>query len=144
MSTWVVVLGILVGGGGLGAIITKLLSRPVDTATVAKLRAEAKQTAQETAASEVGLLREIIQEVRTSEMNKSERITRLEEANDVFRGRLDKLEERERNMLTRAAVHEAWDQISFQALLLQNPDHPPPPPIIVKEVLPPGDDGYPA
>src|SRR5688500_11324103 len=28
--------------------------------------------------------------------------------------RINKLEERERHMLTRAAIHEAWDQMAFQ------------------------------
>lgn len=119
------------GGGGAGAIIVKLLSRPVDGATVLKLKAEAKQTAQETAASEVGLLREIIAEVRTSESDKVARITRLEESNDGFRLRLDKLEERERHMLTRAAIHEAWDQMAFSMLIASNPHHPPPPPLVL-------------
>lgn len=50
--------------------------------------------------------------------------------------RLDKVEERERHALTRAAVHEAWDQMSFQALLSMNPEHPPPPPLIIREVIP--------
>lgn len=50
-----------------------------------------------------------------------------------IRGRVESLEERERHMLTRAAIHEAWDQIAFSMLLSQNPDHPPPPPLIIFE-----------
>lgn len=46
-----------------------------------------------------------------------------------LRARVDKLEERERHMLTRAAIHEAWDQIAFAALVRDNPAHPPPPPL---------------
>jgi hypothetical protein len=95
----------LLGGGAAATVINKVLSKPVDAATVVKLRAEAKKTAQETAASEVGLLREIITEVRQSEQKKDDRIARLEAEGDRFRERLDMLEERERHMLTRAAVH---------------------------------------
>lgn len=122
-----VLVGAVVSGGGLGAVATKVMSRPVDDATVGKLRAEAKQMAQETAASEVGLLREIIKEVRDSEQDKMSRISRLEE-------RLDKVEERERHMLTRAAVHEAWDQLAFQFIAAHDSQFPKPPPLVLKQI----------
>jgi hypothetical protein len=48
--------------------------------------------------------------------------------------RVGKLEERERHMLTRAAVHEAWDQMAFQMLLSHNKEHPPPPPLFDREL----------
>lgn len=122
-----IVIGSVIGGGGLGAVATKVMSRPVDNATVGKLRAEAKQMAQETAASEVGLLREIIKEVRDSEQDKTSRISRLEE-------RLDKVEERERHMLTRAAVHEAWDQLAYQFIAGHDAHFPKPPPLVLKQL----------
>lgn len=112
----------LVGGGSVGAIVVKYLSKPVDDATAQKIQAEAKEAAQRTASSEVDTLREIIAEVRASEARKSERIDALEQ-------RLVKLEERERHALTRAAVHEAWDQLAFNFITGQNRDFPPPPPL---------------
>lgn len=85
-------------------------------------RANARATEQGTALAEVAMLREIIGDVRASEAKKVERIDNLER-------RLDLLEERERHMLTRAAVHEAWDQMAFAVLCQLNPEHPPPPPL---------------
>lgn len=55
----------------------------------------------------------------------------LQEKISQLNSRVDKLEERERHFLTRAAVHEAWDQMAFQVLIQNDPNHPPPPPIIV-------------
>jgi hypothetical protein len=125
-TTATILTGILLflGGGGVATIVVKWLSKPVDDATVFKLRSEAKKMAQETAASEVGLLREIIGEVRASEQGKDARITRLEE-------RLDKMEERERHMLTRAAVHEAWDQLAFAFISNHDQNFPMPPPLVL-------------
>ncbi|NUO35893.1 MAG: hypothetical protein HOQ27_12640 [Dermatophilaceae bacterium] len=111
-----------VGGGGAAAIIVKAMSKPVDDATADKIRAEAKEAAQRTASSEVDTLREIIAEVRASEAKKSERIDSLET-------RLEKLEERERHALTRAAVHEAWDQLAFNFITGHDRKFPPPPPL---------------
>lgn len=72
--------------------------------------------------SEVDVIREVLDQLRNENARKDERIDRLEQ-------RVDTLEERERHALTRAAVHEAWDQLAFQALLASNPDHPHPPPL---------------
>lgn len=112
----------VLGGGGLGAVVVKWLSRPVDEATAAKIRAEVQRTAQQTAAGEVDTLREIIAEVRASEAKKTERIDSLE-------ARLEKLEERERNALTRAAVHEVWDRLAFNFITGRDQTFPPPPPL---------------
>ena len=89
------------GGGGLATVLNKLLDKK---------------------ASDVTTLREIIAEVRDDKARDEQRIAHLEE-------RVRKLEERERHMLTRAAVHEAWDQLSYNALLRHSPNHPPPPPL---------------
>jgi hypothetical protein len=105
----------LFGGGAGGAVIIKLLSRPVDTATAAKIKSDK-------AATDVDTLREIIAEVRASEAQKTARIDALED-------RLNKLEERERHALTRAAVHEAWDQLAINFILLHDQNFPQPPPI---------------
>lgn len=123
VSEWIVAVAVaLFGGGTLGAVAVKLLSKPVDDATASKIAAEAKVSAQQAVKGDVEVLRAIIAEVRESEARKTERIDNLEV-------RLEKLEERERHMLTRAAVHEAWDQLTFQAILRSNPNHPPPPPL---------------
>lgn len=120
---WLVALVVaLLGGGTVGAIVVKILSKPVDDATAGKIAADARVSAQQAVKGDVEVLRAIIAEVRESEARKSERIDNLEV-------RLEKLEERERHALTRAAVHEAWDQLTFQAILRSNPNHPPPPPL---------------
>ena len=108
-----------IGGGTIGNIVTKRLSKPVDDATAAKIQAE-------TAASDVGTLREIIAEIRTS--------AREEKAMDRARiddlvTRVEKLEERERHALTRAAVHEAWDQLALAFVLKHDQNFPEPPPL---------------
>lgn len=112
----------LFGGGAFGAIVVKYLNRGVDDATAEKLRADVKEAAQRTAASEVDTLREIIAEVRASEAQKTARIDSLEQ-------RLEKLEERERHALTRAAVHESWDALAFQFILQHDSSFTPPPPL---------------
>lgn len=115
-----VALAAFLGGGGLTTLIVKRNSPQVDGAT-------AKKIAQEAVSGEVETLLMVIAELRQSEASKAVRIDALEE-------RIDKLEERERHMLTRAAVHEAWDQMAFQMLLLQNPQHPPPPPLTPRAI----------
>lgn len=106
-----VILAFLTGGG-----IVKLIG----------LRNENKAT-------DLTILREVVEEVRKDAATaraeaKAIRVEAITETTDL-RARVDKLEERERHMLTRAAVHEAWDQIAFAALVRDNPQHPPPPPI---------------
>lgn len=64
-----------------------------------------------------------------SEAKKQERLDSMEQ-------RLVKLEERERHALTRAAVHEAWDQLSYNVLLQHVPNHPPPPPLRPEAIEP--------
>lgn len=112
------VLGAL-GGGTLGAVVVAWLKRDLTGAQADESSANAKKTDVET-------LRQIIAEVRSSEAAKAARIDSLEL-------RIDKLEERERHALTRAAVHEAWDQLAFQALLATNQAYPPPPPLSAPE-----------
>jgi hypothetical protein len=124
------VAALLAAGGALGAAFVKMLDLAVNrwqrAAVVAQGVANVRATEQQVAATEVTMLREIIGEVRTSEAKKTERIDNLER-------RLDLLEERERHMLTRAAVHEAWDQMAFAMLSQINPDHPAPPPLMPRQ-----------
>lgn len=101
---------------GLRELLAKLIDRKAAQAATAKVHSEVK-------ASEVEILRKVLVEVRADSTEKSSRIERLED-------RMAKLEERERHQLTRAAVHEAWDQMSFALLMQINPNHPPPPPLI--------------
>lgn len=114
----------VLGGGGLATVVIKLLSRRGDDAT-------AESTLADVRTKDIENLRGIINELRTSEAKKDERINNLER-------RMLKLEERERHMLTRAAVHEAWDQLAFQMLIQSNPNHPPPPPLSEPARLAPG------
>lgn len=97
-------------GGGLGMIVVKFLSRGGD-------QADADQTRVQT-------LRDIISEVRASEAHKDQRISELER-------RMTLLEERERHMLTRAAVHEGWVQAAYGTLVSRDPKYPPPPPLLL-------------
>jgi hypothetical protein len=117
-------------GAALAAVVTKYMSRGTDTATAEKLRAESREAAQRTASAEVQTLLTIIQEVRAAEAAKSQRIEDLER-------RIEQLEERERHALTRAAVHEAWDQMAFTALTRAgtDPPFPSPPPLRHDEQL---------
>lgn len=119
MSGLAVLAAAMIGSGGVGAVIVKWMSRSVDGADADERRARARK-------DEVETLREIIAEVRASEAKKDARL-------EVVEVRLDRLEERERHMLTRAAVHEAWDQIAFQMLLAQNPHYPAPPPLTIQD-----------
>lgn len=125
----------LLGSAGLGSVITKALNRPVDSATAEKLHAETRQAAQVTAASEVETIRSVMSELRATEKEKTGQIAELKADMSSMKDRLNKLEERERHMLTRAAVHEAWDQMAFAMLSQVNPEHPPPPPIVPKGYL---------
>lgn len=112
MSDLLTLLGAAVGGGGLTAVAVKLLDRPNERA-----RRESR---------EVATIRDVLAELREERAGDAEEIRHLTE-------RVGLLEERERHMLTRAAVHEAWDQLAFQALLIQNPQHPPPPPLTIRQ-----------
>lgn len=120
----------LFGGGAFGAIVVKYLNRGVDDATADKIAAEAKEAATRAATGDINNLREIIAEVRDSESRKNARIDALEQ-------RLEKLEERERHALTRAAVHEAWDQLALAFVLRHDQNFPPPPPLSDRRELPP-------
>lgn len=119
------------GGGTVGTIVTKRLSKPVDDATAEKIKAEAKEAAARAATGDINNLRAIIAEVRESEAKKTARIDSLEQ-------RLEKLEERERHALTRAAVHEAWDQLALNFIVNHDQNFPPPPPLNERRELPPG------
>jgi len=110
-------------GAGLLRVLDLMWGRASRAAAADKTRVETRATEQEIVAGEVKYLRDIIAEVRQSEAKKAERIDNLEH-------RLTLLEERERHMLTRAAVHEAWDQMAFAILPQVNPEHPPPPPLV--------------
>lgn len=123
----------LLGSAGLGAIITKVLNKPVDAATAEKLHAETQAAARQSAATEVETIRAVMAELRGSEKEKATEIAELKADMNLMKDRLNKLEERERHMLTRAAVHEAWDQMAFAALLAGNPNHPPPPPLALEQ-----------
>lgn len=112
---WQALIGLL-GVLGIRELLAKLIDRKASSAAIDKIRVEVK-------ASEVEILRDVLVEVRAADSEKSVRLERLEE-------RMALLEDRERHQLTRAAVHEAWDQMSWTLLLQHSPNHPPPPPLI--------------
>lgn len=105
----------LISGGTLAGVLTWLRFRGVDRATEEEKMAGVRT-------SDVDNLRSIIAELRESEARKAERIDNLER-------RMLLLEERERHALTRAAVHESWDVLTFSKLFEQDPTYPPPPPL---------------
>lgn len=118
MNEWLVALASVLGGGTVSAIVLKVMDRDKDGATAEEMRARAKGT-------DVDALRGIIAELRESEARKDERIERIE-------ARLSKVEERERHALTRAAVHEAWDQLAIAFILTHDQNFPSPPPLAVR------------
>jgi hypothetical protein len=145
-------IGAVFAGGGLWNVFIKRMSKPVDDATAAKIVAEAKVTATEASAGDIQNLRNIIVEVRQSAADaaaasvaREERAyasareveARLSEKIEALMERIGKLEERERHALTRAAVHEAWDQLALQFVLQHDKNFPPPPPLSDR-ALPPG------
>lgn len=105
VAVGVAALGGLLGGG---AVMVKWMDRGIT-------RAQARK-------ADIDNLRTIIDEVSTVSTRRGEEVEQLTR-------RVGVLEERERHMLTRAAVHEAWDQFAFAALVATNPQHPPPPPL---------------
>lgn len=136
----------ILGGGGVGAVAVKMLSRPVDTATAEKTHAEARLTDITASSAEVETIRGVLKDVRDAQTAqvtehaahvaeiRTEHAAQLAEFRTEMaglKGRVSTLEERERHMLIRAAVHEAWDQMAFAALVAQNPQHPPPPPLTI-------------
>jgi uncharacterized membrane-anchored protein YhcB (DUF1043 family) len=117
------ILTILGVGKLLELMVIRFLNRKIDSVATQKVTAETTKT-------EVETVRQVLEEVKAHSATKDLRIDKLE--NDLSRVeiRMEKLEERERHALTRAAVHEAWDQMSFQLLIQHHPDHPAPPPLI--------------
>lgn len=136
---WLAGVGLL-GSAGIGAVFTKAMNRGVDAATAEKLHAETQASARSSAATEVETIRAVMAELRGSEQQKVGEIAELKAEMRTMNDRVGKLEERERHMLTRAAVHEAWDQLAFSLLVQMNPQHPPPPPIVPKAYRNDNDD----
>ena len=118
-----------VAGGLVGALIMRFLDRKKSKAEVNQLKAVTAQDKAETQAIQVGVLKEIIEEVREDSKNKSLQIIQLSTQLNYMTQRIDQLEERERHNLTRVAVHEAWDELAYSLLLEHHKEHPPPPPL---------------
>lgn len=118
---------------GLGKLLEllagKLLNRKIDDASEDKLKVETAKVEAETARTEVETIREVLNEVREHSATKDKRIDKLESDVDYLRTAVVELQDRERHQLTRAAAHEAWDQMSFALLVKHFPDHPAPPPL---------------
>lgn len=130
-----VLAGTLLGGGALGAIAVKWMNRKIDKATAEQITSQAMQGAKEATQTEVQIMREVLNEVRNDWQNKADQISEYRVELKNIKRRLSLVEERERHMLTRAAVHEAWDQMAFSILANMDPSHPPPPPLGVPKAL---------
>lgn len=115
MNDWLMTIGALLGGGAGGGVVVKWMSRDTDDATAEELRARAR-------GSDLDTLRGVIAELRTDKAEQAERIKNIEQ-------RLTQVEDRERHMLTRAAVHEAWDQLAIAFILTHDQNFPKPPPL---------------
>ena len=115
LDSWLQLVLTIIGSAGFGAFAVKLLQRPVDQATASKIRTDAADIA-------VEAMRGVLGDVISADARKAEKIEALEQ-------RIDKLEERERHMLTRAAVHEAWDRMAFNHMLRHDASFPEPPPL---------------
>ena len=118
---------------GLGKLLellaNKLLNRKIDNVTEDRVEAETAKVAAETARTEVETIRDVLKEVQAHSETKDKRIDKLEADVDFLRQAVVELQDRERHQLTRAAAHEAWDQMSFALLVKHFPDHPAPPPL---------------
>lgn len=125
---WWQVIAAMAGAVGLREIVARWVAKNSITVADDKTRTETK-------ASEVQILRDVLDEVKEDSASKTKTIAELKGNLAGLEKRMDQLEERERHQLTRAAVHEAWDQIAFQMLLAQNPEHPPPPPLTSRELM---------
>lgn len=131
----------LIGGGVLAAVANRMFTRKIDSASADRIRAEARQIAIETSSEEVNIMRAINQQLREDSDRRAQEhlgekqaaaveLALLQAAQKELKDRVGKLEERERHMLTRAAVHEAWDQMAFKILSEIDPFHPEPPPLL--------------
>lgn len=136
MSTLIVsiVMSIL-GGGTIGVLGVKLLNRRVDNATAEQIKAEARRVAAEAAATEVENVRAVTQEYRRMYEMKNTEVAEVKADLKQVNMRLDKVEERERHMLTRAGVHEAWDQMALAFIVKHDPDFQQPPPLLLDQSL---------
>lgn len=102
-------LALVFGSLGMGGVLVKLLDWRTGKVTARQI--------------EVDTIRTVLNEVREEGRRKEDKLARLET-------RVEALEQREREALTRAAIHEAWDQVAYPLILATNPAHPPPPPIV--------------
>lgn len=114
----------IVGALGLrelvGVAVARWVNRKAEDATTREVEVR-------TAAAEVDLMRGLLQDVKDDRAQVQNRLGEVE-------ARVAQLEERERHMLTRAAVHEAWDQITYAAIVAAGShDHPPPPPLLAEK-----------
>lgn len=135
----------LLGGGTIGVIVVKWLNRKVDAATEERIKAEARQIAANAASTEVASIQNIIGEYRKMYLESTNHNAQLRADLNQMNRRVDKLEERERHMLTRAGVHEAWAQAAWVYITTRvDADYPAPPPLaqFQLELLEEGDHSH--
>ena len=124
---WIALLFTALGTLGIGNLIARWQMRRQDEANIRNQNAQ-------TTSTEVQTIRTVLDEVRENDRGKTEALAELRQQyllltdrhEQVLR-RVDALEERERIALSRAAVHESWDAITFALVTPHYPNHPPPP-----------------
>lgn len=129
VPSWLQLIAIIGSVFGGAKLVDRAVTRKTDTAITEKIKAETSKTRAETAVAEVEAVREVLAEVRFENASKETRLGLLEVARDRVLERLALLEERERDQLVRTAVHESWDHMTYQLMLVHHPDHPTPPPL---------------
>lgn len=118
---WEIIAAIL---GVLG--VQQLILRVVDRRTI---RLGELQTSQSTTAVEVQTIRDVLAEVRQQSAEKDTRLAAQEARVDMLEQRIDAMEKRERELLTKVAVHSGWDQLTYQKMIEHDPKHPLYPPL---------------
>lgn len=125
----------LFGGGTLGVLGVKYMNRRVDNAKAEQTKAEAHRIFTDARAKEIDNMRAIVDEYKEMSQAKSDKIAALEASIVQLEARVDKVEERERHMLIRAGVHEAWDQMAFAFISQHDSTFQPPPPLLISKEL---------
>jgi hypothetical protein len=115
-----------------GGITATILSKKMSTK---KEVAEAESIAVRTSKEVIELVRDDLLMKVEDNSQLRERNAHLEATQNELGRRIDKLEERERHMLVRAATHEAWDQMAFAKLSAMDGSFPEPPPLTIVSEL---------
>lgn len=120
-ENWEIIVAVL---GVLG--VQQLILRVVDRRT---LKLGDLQTTQNTTSVEVQTIRDVLAEVRLQSAEKDTRLATQEARVDMLEQRIEAMEKRERDMLTKIAVHAGWDYNAQAKLQEVDPNYPSYPPL---------------